>query len=310
MRKHQSSKYYDSLLEREKIRGGSFQLEQIRTDVALIWDLFVKLFLFIILFIPNLLGLFFGMLTFNSQQIGKFSNRIFLAPFRGFLYISGWFFEAPVTAYLILFLIFIFFLQVFFLGPYLTNLMTYQLHFAQGNYYSIFTSIFLHGGFVHLFSNCLALLIFGRIVEKQVGLKVLFLFLASGMIANVISNFISYRMGDLYYSLGASGGIAGLIMFAILFSPFSFTSVFILPLPIFVVGWGLILLDIIGLTSASQTNHFAHLGGYSALLVLFFFLEIRHKKKIIAGFVLNVLIIIVIITLIKIFGISIANPLT
>jgi rhomboid protease GluP len=166
------------------------------------------------------------------------------------------------------------------------------------------TSIFLHNDIIHLISNLIALLIFGRIVEKEIGFKMIFVFLSSGIIANLISNSISYMQNDLFYSLGASGAIAGLIIFAILLSPFTLTSVLIIPMPIFVIGWAIIILDFIGLTAPSSTNHLAHIGGYSALLFIFFFLELSHRKKIVAGFLINLMLIIVFLMLNSSFNLT------
>jgi len=69
------------------------------------------------------------------------------------------------------------------------------------------------------------------------GFKVILIFVFSCIIANVVSNIIAYNLGYDYYSLGASGAIAGLIIFAILLEPFALTSVFIIPIPIFIIGW-------------------------------------------------------------------------
>jgi membrane associated rhomboid family serine protease len=134
--------------------------------------------------------------------------------------------------------------------------------------------------------------------------KVLFVFLGSGIIANFVSHLISFMVGDIFSSLGASGAIAGLIIFAILFDPISFTRIFIFPVPIFVLGWFLISLDLIGLSNPSQVNHFAHIGGYLALLLLFFFLEFKHRKKIMLGFVINLILIVLTYTFVSFINVE------
>ena len=111
-------------------------------------------------------------------------------------------------------------------------------------------------------------------------------------------------VGDIFSSLGASGAIAGLIIFAILFDPISFTRIFIFPVPIFVLGWFLISLDLIGLSNPSQVNHFAHIGGYLALLLLFFFLEFKHRKKIMLGFVINLILIVLTYTFVSFINVE------
>lgn len=281
----------------------------IRSDFYLILSILKELFFFIIVFPFNILGLIFFIIFFNKKKINLYFSKIFVEPFRLIIKINKWFFEAKITAYLILFLIFIFFIQIFFLESIIKKIMNYPTHFFEGNFYSLFTSIFLHADLGHLFGNCLILLIFGRVVEKQLNNKILWIFLASGAIANFISNFISLFLGDLYYSIGASGAIAGLIIFAILIEPFSFTTIFFFPLPLFLVGWIYIISDLFGLLYPSQINHLAHLGGYLALLIIFFFLEIKHKKKIILGFMINLVLLLFIYILIKIVGFDILTNL-
>jgi membrane associated rhomboid family serine protease len=285
--------YKDIVSIKHDINDGSAGNPRIRTDFKLFMELFWELLVFFVMLIPYILGFCFSSLFGRKESAKRFIQKIVFEPFELSQKVLNWFFEAKVTSFLIFLLMFVYVVEVFWLGPYLEVLMSYQLHIFEGNYWSMLTSVFLHADLVHLLTNCLALLVFGRIVEMHVGYKLFPLFVVCGIISNVVSNMISYYQGELYYSLGASGAIAGIIMFAILFSPFSFTSVFLLPLPVFVVGWFLIFLDLIGLTSPSQTNHLAHLCGYGALLVLFFFLEIRHKKKIIAGLSLNVFLLIV-----------------
>ncbi len=197
--------------------------------------------------------------------------------------------KSTYTNFLIFLLIFIFAIQVFYLNSnedLMNVLKTHTNHLFEGNYFSIFTSIFLHANPIHLISNLLALFIFGRIVERNLGAMILVLFIGSGIISNILSNLISYYLNDVYYSLGASGAIAGLIIFAILLEPFKIAAL-LFPIPIFILGWFLIYIDIIGITNPSSINHLAHISGYASLLFLFFFLEIHHKKRIMKGFFIN-----------------------
>lgn len=214
---------------------------------------------------------------------------------------------STVTFSLIMILIMSYILEILYLTSntvLFQSLMTSPLHLLNGNYYSVFTSIFLHADIFHLLSNCLALYIFGSIVERNLGFKTLFIFLGSGVVANLVSHGLSFATGDIFPSLGASGAIAGLIIFAILLEPFAFTKLLIIPLPIFLFGWLLIASDIIGLTNPSQVNHFAHIGGYLALLVLLYFLEFNDRRKITLGFAVNLAIILFTYILIKIIDLE------
>lgn len=279
-------------LEFEKIKKNSHH-KTIESDFKLLYILLKDLLIYLVLFIPYLLAFLFSLLA-SKDEAQKYLSKLLLEPFKLIKDIHDWFFQAKWTAFLIIVLVFSFILQILFLAPFIETLMTHPDHLSQGNFLSILTSIFLHANPLHLFTNLLALLIFGRVVEKHLGMGLVFVFLGSGIIANVISNQLALLSSDLFYSLGASGAIAGLIMFAILFEPFAFTTLLLIPLPLFLIGWTLILIDLIGLTQDSSVNHFAHLGGYLALLVLFFFLEFKHRQKIVKGLILNVLILIVI----------------
>ncbi len=301
--------FYDKYSNKNNINNynsGNYN-PYIRSDFYLIFSLLKELVVFILLFIPYLFLAIFFMFSGNKFKSNEYFSKIFHEPFKLISEIKHWFFQARYTAFLIMFLFFMFAIQFLLLGPYMNNLMVHPKHIFEGNYYSVITSIFFHADIVHLLSNSLALLIFGRIVEKQFGAKMLGIFLASGIIANIVSNIISIAFDDLFFSLGASGAIAGLIIFAIMIEPFAFTSVFLIPLPIFIVGWGLIALDIIGLTNPSNVNNFAHLGGYSALLIIFFFLEYRHRDKIITGFVINLALLVLFYFIWKFSGITLSE---
>lgn len=85
---------------------------------------------------------------------------------------------------------------------------TQSLLIASGEYWRLFTAIFLHGGILHLAMNCYALWIFGPIVEEELG-KVRFalLFLVTGVAGNVLS----YAVGAVNgWGVGASGAIFGI----------------------------------------------------------------------------------------------------
>lgn len=281
--------------------------DKISSDFTLFLNLLKELIIFLFFLIPYILLAIFYLL-FNFEKSKKYFTKIVLEPFKIFLKIWNWFFEARYTAYLILFLIFMYFIEILFLQDYMDYLMVHTTHIAKfTNFYSTITSIFLHANISHLLSNSFALLIFGRIVEKQVGSSILWIFLASGIISNLVSNYIFYLQGNFFYSLGASGAIAGIIIFAILFSPFMFTSMLIIPLPIFFVGWGLIFLDISSFLNNTQdgTNHLAHISGYLTLLILFFFLEIKHKKEIIKGFFINLALLLLVYFLFEYYKINI-----
>lgn len=79
-------------------------------------------------------------------------------------------------------------------------------------FYRIFTSMFLHAGVDHLFSNMIALYFLGEIIEREYGhIRYAFLYFGAGMIAAAASVASQYIMGDFTGSVGASGAIYGLL---------------------------------------------------------------------------------------------------
>ncbi|MGQ4873578.1 MAG: rhomboid family intramembrane serine protease [Promethearchaeia archaeon] len=95
---------------------------------------------------------------------------------------------------------------------------TYVLFFSQinyeitinGEYWRLFTSMFLHADIIHLASNMIALLIFGTAVEINYKSKTqyLLIYFISGFIGNF---FTLILLPSDTISLGASGAIFGLI---------------------------------------------------------------------------------------------------
>ena len=83
---------------------------------------------------------------------------------------------------------------------------------AQGQYWRILTSIFVHYDIAHLLFNMVALLIFGSYAERFLGFRpALMIYLISGVNANIIALAIVYFGGNLSYcAIGASGAILGL----------------------------------------------------------------------------------------------------
>lgn len=82
----------------------------------------------------------------------------------------------------------------------------------EGQWYRLFTSMFLHFGLSHLFNNMLLLLFMGDLLEKLVGKwRYLLIYLGSGLAGNLLSLVWELRTGDMYVSAGASGAIFGVV---------------------------------------------------------------------------------------------------
>lgn len=83
----------------------------------------------------------------------------------------------------------------------------------QGDYFALVTSMFLHGGVVHIIGNMVFLYIFGDNIEDRFGhFKYLILYLFWGIAAGIIHSFyaVSVGGGDIP-AVGASGAISGVL---------------------------------------------------------------------------------------------------
>ena len=84
----------------------------------------------------------------------------------------------------------------------------YYYVFQDGEYYRLFTSMFLHAGISHLVNNMMVLIMLGMNLEPTLGrLRYLAVYLLSGLGAAVCSCMINM---DVSGSIGASGAIFGL----------------------------------------------------------------------------------------------------
>lgn len=81
-----------------------------------------------------------------------------------------------------------------------------------GEYYRIFTSMFLHSDFEHLANNMLVLFFVGDKLERTAGkLKYLIIYFGSGIFAGIFSAGYNMLKGEQVYSIGASGAIFGIV---------------------------------------------------------------------------------------------------
>jgi membrane associated rhomboid family serine protease len=145
---------------------------------------------------------------------------------------------------------------------------------------TLFTSMFLHGGWGHLGGNMLFLWIFGDNIEHRLGhLRFLVFYLACGLAASVAH--IVFNSGSAIPAVGASGAISGVLGGYLLMFPrnrvyvltwggvVAVPALFMLGLWIltqFVNGVGSIAVT--GETGGGGVAYMAHIGGFVAGLVL------------------------------------------
>ena len=97
----------------------------------------------------------------------------------------------------------------------LPGLMAFSYIGVQnGEYWRLFSSLFVHGDFMHLVFNMVALLIFGNYAEQKLmnSKKALAILLVSGISANLLAWMYAGAAGLYgYVAVGASGAIMGLL---------------------------------------------------------------------------------------------------
>lgn len=148
-------------------------------------------------------------------------------------------------------------------------------------WFTLITSMFMHGGFAHLGGNMLYLWVFGDNLEDRLGhIRYLVFYLLCGIIASLSHVFTDYLFGEnhLIPSLGASGAISGIMGGYLLLFPTRRVTVFIvflfIRIPAFIVLGAWILLQLangtgfLGGSEASGIAYAAHIGGFIAGLVL------------------------------------------
>ncbi|MFT8320205.1 MAG: rhomboid family intramembrane serine protease [Bacillus sp. (in: firmicutes)] len=83
-----------------------------------------------------------------------------------------------------------------------------NLYIVEGEWWRLITPIFIHGGFSHFLFNSFSIFLFGPALERILGkVSFLFIYLSTGIIANIVTLFIEPLT---YTHLGSSGAIFGL----------------------------------------------------------------------------------------------------
>ncbi len=156
---------------------------------------------------------------------------------------------------------------------------------------SLFSSMFLHGGFLHLAGNMLYLWIFGDNVEDQLGhVKFFIFYILCGLAASLLH--IITTPNSKVPMVGASGAIAGVLgaymirfprarILTLIFFGF-FIRIVAVP-ALFVLGFWFILQLLYAFPSIGSTSGgvawFAHVGGFLAGIVLFKLFSAFSKRR-------------------------------
>ncbi|RJP21612.1 MAG: rhomboid family intramembrane serine protease [Candidatus Omnitrophota bacterium] len=146
-----------------------------------------------------------------------------------------------------------------------------------------FTSMFLHGGWLHLISNMWMLWIFGDNVEDRLGRWKFLLFYVSFGLAGGILHLLT-DLHSVKPMIGASGAIAGVMGAYFIMFPharvmtavpiFVFITFLEIPVPVFLAFWFLTQFFSGALSLIDQSDAFggvawwAHIGGFAAGMVI------------------------------------------
>lgn len=149
-------------------------------------------------------------------------------------------------------------------------------------FFPFISSMFIHGGWLHIIGNALFLFIFGDNVEARMGhFKYLVFYIVCGIAAALFQ--IITNMGSVIPMVGASGAISGVLGAYITFFPkskiltlipiFFFIQLIHIPAAIFIFVWFIIqFLSGVGSLGAAQDTggvaFWAHIGGFVAGLIL------------------------------------------
>ncbi len=163
----------------------------------------------------------------------------------------------------------------------LFNFALWPFDSGRFQFWQLLTYGFLHdlSSLYHIGFNMLGLWMFGRHVEPLMGpRRFLFYYLTCVIGAGLIQMLVAGVQGGVYYTVGASGGLMGILLAYALAYPNQTIMLLIPPIPMkakyFVLLFALasVFLGVSG--AAPGVAHFAHLGG-----MLFGFLLLQYWKK-------------------------------
>ena len=142
---------------------------------------------------------------------------------------------------------------------------------GSGNFYpwQLFTYMFLHGSFMHIAFNMLALWMFGLQFESMWGpKKFLTYYFICGLGGGIAHLLISPLLGGSGPLIGASGAIFGLLIaFGLLFPDQLIFVFFLVPMKAkYAIGL-FVVLEFMSVGAADNVGHLAHLGGAVAGLI-------------------------------------------
>ncbi|WP_456410547.1 rhomboid family intramembrane serine protease [Oceanithermus sp.] len=200
---------------------------------------------------------------------------------------------ALVTRLLIAMNVAVFFWQVS-LGPQGFQWVVYQYGFIPkaffadpgGQFWHIFTSMFMHGGFEHILGNMWFLWVFGPAVEARLGTgRYLTVYVLAGIGAALTQAF--FLPHSTVPMIGASGAISGVLGAYFVLFPRAWVLTLLWPLPpIFfwlpaalLIGYWVLIQVLYGLLGLPGVAWWAHVGGFAVGYLLTLVLRPRRPYK-------------------------------
>ncbi len=192
-----------------------------------------------------------------------------------------------ITLNIIFFILFFILLR---LGVSIDYIAIKPSNIVKGDYlWTFITSMFMHGGFFHIFVNMFSLLFIGGLVEKILGKKRYFMFyLISGIIAGALFVLfslipISFFSSDFnQFAVGASGALFGLVGLLVLLTPNLPVFIMFIPIPIKMKYAGpgiLVFLWLVSILGELPIGNTAHFGGLITGIIYGFYLKSKYKRK-------------------------------
>jgi len=167
--------------------------------------------------------------------------------------------------------------------------------YAVPAYVTIFSSMFMHGGWMHLIMNMLFMWVFADNIEDNLGSRNFIIFYILCGIGAAMAHVLMDTHSQIPM-IGASGAISGVLGAYIINHPkarilvlIPFFFIFIIKIrALYVLGYWFVLQFINSYTMSSQEGgvaYAAHIGGFVSgmILILFFNKKAKRKTKVIKG---------------------------
>lgn len=145
-----------------------------------------------------------------------------------------------------------------------------------GEYYRLFTGMFLHFGIHHVVYNMICLIFMGDILETEVGsVKYLVIYVLGGLAGNLLSMAMDIKTGVYVISAGASGAVfavIGALLWVIIRNKGRLGNITLQRMAMMAV------LSILQGFTETGTDNAAHIGGFVAGFLLAMFLYRRKQR--------------------------------